>query len=224
MRTVLYNLFFLLLYGCTGLIYVDHSENLVTLNEEISSIISIAPEIKIYKDGKLNELNIIRSNAIEPHFYKKLERMGKRIGINYKVVNPETLITPEERNLYYSSLVKLKQNIILNINLYESNPYAIYTDSYNLFFFNLIEIKLFNDPVRIKPEFSNLSQKFGTPYFAYMFVYSGKSSTFFTHIVVNVETAEILYRDIRIIPEKLNKNLLPHLIYDSLAMLRKLNK
>jgi len=127
------------------------------------------------------------------------------------------LMTLDENatNNYYEDLLRLKQDM-LTVNFTQRTPFNFDSAPQH----GVIQKKVFVYPPLIPYEYCGLADKYGTRYFSYLGMYAEKRKLFLYHVVVDVENAETIYREMKVIYGKPNNTIVTQMIYDSYAMMK----
>lgn len=199
--------------GSTKYIQIHKSENFSDVKKSIEKVVCISPNIAMYHDYDLNDADFERSQEIRKFFLSSLGKYSKAGKFNYVIYNPSD---KEKTDVaFYNDLLPLKSDL-LQASLIRENPLNTSWSGRN----NSITKAVFAAPSRIAPEFSYLSAQYGTPYFAWYGIFSSKGKTVAVHLLVNVETSEMVYHEMKRISKRANKRNIPPLIYDSFKMMR----
>ncbi len=203
----------ILLCSCSNFIQIQKCENFSNVKKNIKKIVCIAPDIALYSDENLNETDFNKTLGIKKFFQKNLKKYSKAGNFEYVVYNPS-----EKDNIdasFYNNLLPLKTDL-LQASLVRENPVNTGGNARG----NSITKEVFAAPSHIAPEFSALSKQYGTPYFAWYGIFSAKKKTVCIHLIVDVETSEVVYHEVKHINKRANHQNLPPLIYDSFKMMR----
>ncbi len=204
----------LLLCGCTNyFIDIQRTENFKDTRKDIKKVICISPDVAFYTDGDFDNIDYERTMAFENYFLEKLKKYGKVSNFEFVVEHP--LISENLTADFYNYLIPLK-NDILQAALVRENPLnEIHSRSDKK-----VSRLVFVAPSNIAPQFSALSKTFGTPYFNWYGVFTSKHRSIFINLIVDVETSQVLYHEIKGIDRRINKSNLPPLVYDSFKMIK----
>ena len=212
---------------------------------EITKMVSIDPNFMVVDVRKSAESAYLRSDQFEDNLNVLLIKNADRFDIDMKLIDSDKLGI---NNLnYFNDLMPLRQQV-MHANFTQAVPYdekASKGRGDGSAF--KVAINYFEQPPLISSSYSHLSEDFGTPFFAVHGVYSQieahgirdyvllfilpplgivellrqSSTTYFYHIVVNVETGETIYREIREADSRAGKDNLDAMIYDSFKILTK---
>lgn len=208
-RTILFLLAAVLLGSCRSVVTVQKAESILNKQDKIDTVICIAPDIQFFTNSIFSSLDYKKTAEFQPFFYRQFEKYSKKASsLNFKIYHPQfgTSINTD----FFNSLLPLKNEIIKA--LFERNNDINKT-------FNLggkpLQKSVFADVPKISPDYSHLSKEYGTPYFSWYGIFSGKTISVFTFAIVNVETMEIVIKEMIYIETSVNKRNLPPLLYDS---------
>ncbi|MCR9066813.1 MAG: hypothetical protein NXI00_22775 [Cytophagales bacterium] len=217
--------------------------------KQITKVVTIDPEYSLVYLGKGADDYYLKSEKKEDVFTKTLTTSASKAGIELVVVDKESL-KPSDLN-YFNYLAPLKQQILIASTLQDV---TLKKTRYGENGRNWIQpdYKEFKEVPIFTAEYSHLSDKYGTPYFAFhgmltvvekrnlrplwfmlypvMIPYSiamvakPNAHTYYYNVIVNVETSEVLFREIRYIKRKPANSLLQGITYDSFRILSKPSK
>lgn len=220
-----------------GFVVVEKSEsfkNQKSLLKE-KEIIYFQPDITIYDIKEEINNDLFQSEKEKVKLTNSLMKMGAKNNFKVRVLGKE--ITKNNDHSFIYSLSKLKRSIE-KVNVSQNNPLneGNYSGASKK-----IQQKVFVTSPRISPEFSALSEKLNSPYFGICGIFSVSAFPqtreardfmrnnkdvnsgiyfYFYNIITNVETGEIIYREIKKVPLKLKrKNILDIITYDSFFIL-----
>ena len=201
-------LFFLVfLFGCSSdFIMIERSENFAK-SGKIQKIICIDPQVRIIADDETVDLE--KTEKLNALLQNEIRKNARRNNLNLEI---QTLNAQSGAD-YYHDLLALKKDL-LQANNYQNTP----LNATFGFPYNAIQRKVFVYPPLISHNFVNYSQKFGTPYFSYIGLYQKKNQVLLYHLIVNTETAETVYRELKRVNGKVNSTKTAQIIYDSFAM------
>lgn len=211
----------------------------------ITKMVSIDPNFMVVDVRKTAESAYLRSDQFEDNLNELLIKNADRFNINMKLIDSDQLGSNSLH--YFNDLMPLRQQV-MHANFTQSIPYDEKASGNrgngNAF---KVDVNYFEQPPLISSAYSHLSEDFGTPFFAVHGVYSQieahsirdyillfvlpplgvvellrqSSTTYFYNIVVNVETGETIYREIREADSRAGKDNLDAMIYDSFKILTK---
>jgi hypothetical protein len=200
-------------YGPTRYIQIHKSENFAEEKKSIKKVVCISPNITIYTNYDLDDTDFERTLAIKNFFFKNLMKYNKASKFEYVIYNPSDQENTDAS--FYNDLLPLKSDL-LQASLIRENPLNAKNSGRN----NRVTKTVFAAPSRIAPEFSSLSKQYGTPYFSWYGIFSAQGKTVSIYLLVNVETSEMVYHEMKRISKRANRRNLPPLIYDSFKMMR----
>ena len=197
--------------SCNNYIIIERSENFVDMEGSDYKFICIDPNTKVF--DKQDELDIPATEKLNEYLKKEILASARRNKINIRVLS----LDDQSDEGYYNNLLPLKKELIL-ANNYQNTPLNFDLRADN----NVIQKKVFVYPPLISHEFVSLSQKFGTSYFSYIGLYCKNRDILFYHLIVNTETAETVYRELKKVGGNAkNRKIIAQMVHDSIAMLKK---
>lgn len=198
----------LFLFSCSSnFIIIERSENFAKA-KKVDKIICIDPQVRVISDN--GKLDLDKIEKLNKKLKNEIKRSARKNNINLEM---QTL-SENSNAKYYHDLLTLKRDL-LQANNYQNTP----LNSTYRFQSNSVNRKVFVYPPLISHDFVNYSRKFGTPYFSYIGLYQNKGKVMLYHLVVNTETAETVYRELKSIGSNINSTIMAQAIYDSFAML-----
>ena len=182
--------------------------------KKITKIVCLAPDLTLLEENSRGQLKRMYASAhMNDMFTEDLQRAAKLNGINLQIIDPGKLT---DNNIsYFNECIPLKQEILASNLVQESS----FTDLMQ-YAKQGIHTKLLTNTPHISPDFSGLSKQYGTPYFMICGMYSQPKFTVYLQVLVNVETTEVLYREIKSINHKINGRNMRPLLYDSYAFMK----
>lgn len=222
--------------GCEkGFVIVERSESFSNSKNELknANIFYFEPSVTSYYIRKEVENQFLKADQLKTYVSQELTKAGRKNGIKVNLLDSKT-----SRDQYVSSneeLLQLKKAILNATALQENaiNSGRKVSGDYK-------QRKVFVANPRIAAEFSHLSKDF-SPYFGMTGIFAVDSEPnsrearefvsnhkairygqyyYFYHMIINIETSEIVYREIKQVPFKISKNYLGPIIYDSYATLK----
>lgn len=224
-----------LMSACGGYIKIEKSENFIKNKKAIAKneIYFFPPETRSIRAVNAFETNYDRSAKLKELHRKHLLSAAQKNGIKAVYLDQKT--GAESPEAYINIVLKLK-NRILSANNLQDHPLNNTGRS-----MSTVVQGVFVVPPTIGPEYASLSKVLGTPYVGisgiidvyakpvdrevskkvraasldwgkYFYVY---------HIIVNIESGEIIYREIKQMPHKANSALISSALYDSFYYLKK---
>lgn len=202
--------------ACTsGEVIVEASPYLNKKGKIIEKVISINPEFQVVSAKKSGTKLVKISGIKQAEFIQQLEYNAKKFNIEFLVYDPSLERNTIETQNYFNDLLPLKEAVIQNMRFQDISTGRHPRKRSRLFNPPYHE---FHKTFQLPTHFSSLSKKYGTPYFALHGVIaatSGKSQMLYYTVWINVESSEIVYREIRIIENKPRPLFLNAIIYDS---------
>ncbi len=205
-----YLILLLFLCGCSSdFILIERTENFAK-NRKIEKIICIDPQVRLLSDN--DGIDLAQTEKLSNLLKKEIRKNASRNNLNVEIQS----LNEQAGAPYYHDLLALKKDL-LQANNYQNTPL-----NFNFGFNgNGIRRKVFVFPPLISHDFVNYSQKFGTPYFSYIGLYQYKKRMLLYHLIVNTETAETVYRELKSIDRKMNSTTMAQVVYDSFAMINR---
>lgn len=225
------------MWGCSkkGYVIVEKSEafDKEKRNIKASDIYYFEPTVASYYIRKSVDNQFLVAEKHKITIGEALKKTGRRSGFRVQMLTSETI-----RNNYSQDSEELLQlrRSILNATALQDNP----INSGRKVSDNYKQRKIFVTPPRFASEFSHLSGNY-SPYFGLtgVFAVDAEPSSreardfmsrhksirygqyyYFYHMVVNVETSEIIYREVKQIPYKFSSQYLNVILTDSYALLK----
>lgn len=249
MRLILFALAGVVFFGSCGVtseLLVEKSPEHKNEVKKIKKIVTIDPEYSLVYLAKGADDYYLRSEKKEEEFTKTLEKSAKKAGIELVVLDKENLNANDLD--YFNYLAPLKQQVMVASTLQDV---TLKKSRYGENGRNWVRApyEVFKEVPIITSEYSHLADKYGTPYFAmhgmltvvekrnlkplwFMFypvmipvsiamVAKPNAHTYYYTVVVNVETSEVLYREVRYITQKPVSGVLQGMTYDSFRIVKK---
>lgn len=215
----------------SGSVSISKSE---ALNKNLAkhTIYYFEPEVTCYEIGKQANQNILLADELLVHVKERMKKDSRKHKFSIRFFSEEK--TEQINQLYINQLMLLKTEVeqvtVLQDNPLNKSARYAYEMKQNVFVY----------PPRISPEYTSLSDALGTPYIGLCGFFSVKSHpetpeakafvryhpsitygnySYFYHIIVNVETSQIEYREIKYIPAVTRKQYIDPVVYDSYAAL-----
>ena len=207
------NLFFISIAifcsGCSRYILIERSERFVSRDAITQKIICIDPQVRLltYRPSDLQE-----ADELEQWLKEELRYSAAKNNVNLEILD----LGPGSSNGYYQDLLSLK-NEFLQANNLQNTPLN-FSETPG---FNSIKKSVFVYPPLIAHDFTSLAKEYGTPYFSYIGIYKQAGKILYYHLIVNTNTAETVYRELKSVSKgTLKKKMISQLAYDSMAMLK----
>lgn len=189
--------------------------------------VSCSDKLLIEKSDDLRGRNPSRIICISPRFYftdkeqrtdlKQIRDLNELLALDVKRFSARNKLSVSLLDLdassdisFYEDLLKLKRNV-LAVNFSQSNP----LDHSGAYGSEQISTRTFVYPPKLSFEFSDLSGKFGTPYFSCINLFYEGNKTLLYHVVVDTDQAQTIYRELKTVNGHLNNTVLHQMIYDS---------
>lgn len=203
--------FLFVLSGCSNYIIIEQSEKFATSEKFSETIICVDPDARVYT--RSGETDVKKSEKLELFLLNEISSSIEKNQLNIDV----RVLDEESTGAYYNKLLGLKNDLIL-ANNYQDTPLNFGRRPPE----NSIQKKVFVYPPLISHDFSGFSQEFGTPYFSFLGVYQKNGKTMLYHLIVNTETSETIYRELKSYESsKAHKKIVAQMVFDSFAMLKK---
>ncbi len=225
------------IWGCSnkGYVIIEKSEafNTEKRNVKTSDIYYFEPTVTSYYIRKAVENQFLAAEKYKEITNEALKKTGRRSGFKVKMLTSETIQNDYSQDS--EELLQLRRSI-LNATALQDNPINSgrrVSDRYK-------QRKIFVTPPRFASEFSHLSGNY-SPYFGLtgIFAVDAEPSSreardfmsrhksirygkyyYFYHMVVNIETSEIIYREVKQVPYKFSPKYLSVILTDSYALLK----
>lgn len=248
MRLYIIGMMALLLGSCTvsSELMVEKSPEHRKEAKQIKKVVTIDPEYSLVDLRKGVDDYYLKSEQKEGEFTDILESSAKRAGLELVILDKENLDAGDLD--YFNYLAPLKQQILVSSTLQDVTlKKSRYGENGNNWV--IAPFEEFKEVPILTSEYSHLAEKYGTPYFAmhgmltvvekrnlkalwWMFypimipysvavVARPNAHTYYYNVVINVETSEVVYREVRYIKRKPAKSILQGITYDSFRILRK---
>jgi hypothetical protein len=215
---------------------IDKSENFQALSKSIcnSKVMYLASEVTAYDIYKYPVENLLLEEKIQKYLHEYMQGSAQANKIKLELLD----IHNEQFRKNVFKFQKLKLDITLANTLQDNMMDRKRTDKSQ---------KIFVYTPKIQPDHAELSKIAGTPFFAFCGTFSVRASPktpeankfirenrtmiyngnyfYFYHMILHVESGEMVYRELRKIPAKVSENILYTTVYDSFYTLKKqLNK
>ncbi len=201
--------------GCVSVVKVQKSEDYIKDKSSVKKVICIAPELVYFKGSNLSAIDFKKTFDYQSFLFKRLEKYSSKAA-NFKFEIYHPLYSDTLGADYFNSLLPLKSELLetlferdINVN----NPQYIRS-------LNTVQKSVFAEPPKISPEYAYLSSIYGTPYFSWYGIVTSNGLSVVTFVIVNVETTEVVVREIIFANKRINKRNLPPLIYDSFTLIK----
>jgi hypothetical protein len=198
-----------LLGSCISVVRVQKSEELVKNKSALKKVVCISPDLIFYSGGGFSEIDYSKTLKNNPYFFNRLGKYAQKAGgFEYAIYHPlhSDTLSPD----YFNSLLPLKSELLETLFERDMEVNKSSTQTGKVF-----QKSIFAEPPKIAPDYSHLSKTYGTPYFSWYGIMSSDSYSVIAFVIVNVETTEVVAREIIFTQRKLNKRNLPPLMYDS---------
>jgi len=230
--------------ACSGNLFIEKSPNHTQEAHKIYKLVSIEPNFTLIDNRKSSYKSYNKSMVGEKNFGEILFKNAQKNGIRLQVVDANQL-TDSLADDYFNHLLPLKQQI-LNANFLQNVTFDGKRFPIGEVFTNFINVErqTFVNTPSLPSNYSFLAEIYHTPYFAVHGLVSVIKAnkvqwlwlllfppvgihkafvpdvyTYYYAVVVNVESSEILYREIRSLNDLANNSNLNAIIYDSFNIL-----
>ncbi|MEL6670604.1 MAG: hypothetical protein AAFR61_00285 [Bacteroidota bacterium] len=222
-------LIFLLLplaFSCrTGEMMVQEPSKKKEGSIAIKKVISIAPDFQ-FLDPRLSP-----SQAIEKQYQKRqgylelLASSAQEAGVELEIYDPALKNNADAA--YFNELLPLREKVF-QVNKLQPVPLSIHRNHRG---FNRFPLTFgMEKPILMESDFSYLAEKYGTPYFAVQGFYNLRFNRLFIpvhqsmmyHVLIDVTRGEIIYREIRVMPNGFKPEIVRPIFFDSYAILQNL--
>lgn len=213
----------ILLSSCASYVIVEKSLNFNTNREKIK-MITLNPSFTLY-DARTNQKNKDINERIvkgEEKFNHFLAAAASQAGVELGIVDKDHL-GPDDLS-YFNILTALEAEIY-TAN-FTQNPQTGGNRKSNSFrSFIKVPESVFHVVPKISSEYSSLVNRYNTKYFAVHGVTTfintrNKKKTYYYKIVVDIESTEVVYRELRKFNLPPNNNNLGQVIYDSFKIFK----
>lgn len=217
------SLYFLsfLVAGCNkSYVYVQKSVNLDTGKKGVS-IVSLNPSYVFYSEKKSNKKTYETIAKREEKFNALLSASASQVGVDLKIIDTDHLT--ENDVFYFERIAQLERNIFTSY--FTQNPKTDARSSKGRrTYFKIPETEMTVVP-KISSEFSELSERYGTKYFAVHGIIRAipekeKKWSMYYKIVVDIISTEIVYAEIRKFFSEPNADNLGPIVYDSFKVFK----
>lgn len=233
--------------SCKSALLIERSEAHRKEARQIDKIISIDPQFMLVDTRKGADNFYLRSEQKDAYFNQTLIKSAKKAGIELITVNKEDLSATDLD--YFNYLAPLKKQIMISNTIQDVAVKRKRGRSGSGKNWIKPSSKEFKQVPIFSSEFSELADKYGTPYFAVHGVSSAvykrripwgtlilipplgavlmarpNAETFYFTAVVNVNTSEVVYREVRYVNRSSLKDVIDPMVYDSFRVLRKPGK
>lgn len=225
--------------GCRSALLVERSPQHKYEATKIKKVVSLDPEYVHLDLRKGDDKNILKSEAGEEMFTKSLVNNANKAGIELVLIQKEDLGANDLD--YFNVIAPLKQQIMIANTLQDVSLGKTKGGNYKT-----PPSKEFKDVPIFTSEYSDLAKKYGTPYFAvhgllsvvdkrkipwaWWFTFPPVAAlkmakpnalTYYYTAVVNIETSEVVYREVRFVDRGAIVDVVDPMIYDSFRILEK---
>ncbi|GAL86489.1 hypothetical protein MYP_3718 [Sporocytophaga myxococcoides] len=219
-----------------GFVVIEKSETFPREKEKLreKGIFYLEPNVTSFYIREEVENQFLTAEKQKKNVSKEMFAAGKHAGLKVVVLDEQTV-----KNSYKNHAEELLQlrKAINNVTSLQENPLnkgRRTKDSY-------IQQKVFIGAPRFPADFAHLSGDL-SPYFGIAGIFAVNADPknsrtrafirnhqslqygkyyYFYHIVVNIETSEVIYREVKQVPYKFTQKYLGPIIFDSYALLKK---
>lgn len=211
---------FVLLTGCSGSLYIQRSLNHIEQAKPIMRIACLDPTF-MYANGSETSAFIESIQSNKSRFIEYLQHAATQNEIELKIIDTEEI---SERDVeYFNTLAPLRRHLMAMNFLQRPIGNPDNKSNTNLEPNGHYVSRL---PI-IDPEFAHISERLGTPFVASQILLvenrkgkkPRKGESMFLNIIVNVETGETVFREIREVRGFPGDTRLSAILYDSFRTL-----
>ncbi|MCI4670300.1 MAG: hypothetical protein MRZ79_19340 [Bacteroidia bacterium] len=218
-----------LLSSCSsGELFVEKSIRHPKESSKITKVVSIDPQFEVIDQREEAEERYLAAANREDQFNEILKENAKMNEVELQIIDSDNLSSSDL--VYFNELMPLRKQI-WNANWFQDVAVMGVTYGSNY----VPNTGEFRRGLVMDAQFSNLSKAYNTPYFALNGVIASvvkrkglgtilgkpKSKMLYYFILVNVESSEVLYREVRSLNKPASKLNLHSITYDSFRILRK---
>lgn len=206
--------FVAMLSGCAGgYTYTLHTDTFPKKRKSFKKVVCLKPEFRFYTDSDMDNEDFRASLKLKKTLVDQVRRYSKNQGFNYVILDGDS--EGPGGSDFYNRLLPLRRSIMQAIRNQENPLNEINNRSYSR------AQQLFVVNTLIPAELSQLSQEYGTPYFAIYDVYTSRNRTYMIHIIADVNLGRIEYQELKRYNNKVGTNKLAPLVYDSFLFLNR---
>lgn len=218
-----------------GYVIIEKSEDFGKEKKQIraSNIYYFEPTVTSYYIRKNVVNQFLLAEKYKSKIQDDLQKAGRKSGFRVQLVDNRAI--QSNYSQHGEELLQLRRSI-LNATALQDNP----INSGRRINDNYKQRKIFIIPPRFASEFAHLSGSY-SPYFGLTGIFAVDAEPgsrearefmsrnkairygkyyYFYHMVVNIETSEIIYREVKRVPLKFSVKYLPVLLWDSYALLK----
>lgn len=201
--------------SCVSVTKIQKSEEYIKQKNDVKKVVCISPDVVCFEGKGSSIIDYPKTFDYQRFVVQQLKKYGKKAGgFDYTIFHP--MISDSLGTDYFNSLLPLKSELLETLfgrDIDINNQYALGK-------VNTVQKSIFAEAPKISPEYSHLSKLYDTPYFSWYGVISGNKFSLVAMVIVNVETTEVMVRELMFSTSKLNKRNLPPLIYDSFKLIK----
>lgn len=200
-----------------GFIFALHTETFQSKKSEFQKIICINPTYRKFSDTEFDEEDYAFANKFNALYNESIERFSKKNGFDYEVYSPFS--KGERLTSYYKDLLPLKSTILKSLNVQDNPMNEVETSNYKK-----VVLQKFAVPTLLPAELAQLVEKYQTPYFSLVDIYTSKGKSYLFHVVVDLSLGRIEYQEIKGYSRVIKTSQMKMLVYDSFYLLNKIFK
>jgi hypothetical protein len=200
-----------------GFIFTLHTDTFQKKKTEFKKVICINPTYRKFDDTEFDEEDYKYSHNYKDKYNSLIEKYSKKNGVNYEVYSP---YSKEDKLVsYYRDLLPLKSTILKSLNVQDNPMNEVETSSYKS-----INRQQFVVPTQLPAELAYLVDKYETPYFSLVDIYTSKGKSYLFHVIVDLSLGRIEYQEIKGYSGLIKSTEMKMFIYDSFYSLEKFFK
>ena len=200
-----------------GFIFTLHTDTFQKKKTEFKKVICINPTYRKFDDTEFDDEDYRYSHNYKDKYNSLIEKYSKKNGVNYEVYSP---YSKEDKLVnYYRDLLPLKSTILKSLNVQDNPMNEVETSSYKS-----VNRQQFVVPTQLPAELAYLVEKYDTPYFSLVDIYTSKGKSYLFHVIVDLSLGRIEYQEIKGYSGLIKSTEMKMFIYDSFYSLEKFFK
>lgn len=200
-----------------GFIFTLHTDTFQKKKSDFKKVICINPTYRKFDDSEFDEEDYEFANDFKEKYNKTIEKFSKKNGVNYEVYSPFS--TDEKLVSYYRDLLPLKSTILKSLNVQDNPMNEVESSSYKK-----VILQKFVVPTQLPAELAQLVEKYDTPYFSLVDIYTSRGKSYLFHVIVDLSLGRIEYQEIKGYSGLIKSTEMKMFIYDSFYSLEKFFK
>jgi hypothetical protein len=201
----------------SGFIFALHTETFQSKKADFRKVVCINPTYRKFEDSDFDTEDYEFANKFKEVYNQSIEKYSKKNGLTYEVYSPYS----EGENLtnYYKDLLPLKSTILKSLNVQDNPMNEVESNTYKK-----VIIQKFVVPTQLPAELAQLVNKYDTPYFSLVDIYTSHGKSYLFHVVVDLSLGRIEYQEIKGYSNLVKKTEMKMFVYDSFYLLDKFFK